>query len=177
MILELCHLAHLPTFQAIKYEADDVIASVVKSISSNKLNIWDIHSEFDTNASSIVGPASYFSEFPDPEFGDVGFQNSKVQSSSPDSILIISPDKDLCQLVIDDPTLPIRIGRVSTKGITIWNEQEVYNRWQVMPSQVAVLLALQGDASDGISGVRGIGKVKAVEIIKSSSSLDVSQKT
>lgn len=81
------------------------------------------------------------------------------------SVVVVSSDKDLLQLVND---------RVAVhdpwKGVT-YGPAEVKERLGVAPTQVPDLLALMGDASDNIPGVPGIGSKRAVEIIRQYGSL------
>lgn len=74
-------------------------------------------------------------------------------------VTIVSSDKDLMQLVgegVDmlDPIRQRRIGR-----------EEVIEKFGVPPEKVAEVLALMGDSSDNIPGVRGIGPKTAAELI------------
>lgn len=72
---------------------------------------------------------------------------------------IISGDKDLMQLVggkirLFDPMM----GK-------IYDEQAVFEKFQVKPNQIVDYLALMGDSSDNIPGVAGIGKKTAADLL------------
>lgn len=78
-------------------------------------------------------------------------------------VVIVSPDKDLEQLVDD------------FAGVAIWDgaqrvrrEAEVLERRGVGPRQLGDLLALAGDATDGIPGVPGWGEKTAASVLASS---------
>ncbi|HPU14585.1 MAG TPA: DNA polymerase I [Polymorphobacter sp.] len=75
------------------------------------------------------------------------------------NVTVVSSDKDLMQLVqpgldIYDPMKNIRIDR-----------EGVIEKFAVPPEQVGEVLALMGDTSDNIPGVRGIGPKGAAELI------------
>lgn len=80
-------------------------------------------------------------------------------------VLIVTSDKDLLQLV----TLRIRVLE-PMKG-EIFTPEKVQEKWGVPPSLLPDLLALIGDPVDGIPGVKGIGKVRAREILAGGHSL------
>jgi len=74
-------------------------------------------------------------------------------------VTIVSSDKDLMQLITEgvkmfDPVKSAEIG-----------EKEVLAKFGVLPGKVAEVLALIGDSSDNIPGVRGIGPKTAAELI------------
>lgn len=82
-------------------------------------------------------------------------------------VRIISSDKDLMQLIRPGVTF---FDPMKQKIVT---EVEVMEKFGVLPSQVCDVLALMGDASDNIPGVRGIGPKGAGQLIERFGSLDV----
>ena len=75
-------------------------------------------------------------------------------------VVIVSSDKDFAQLLGDKHIVqydPI-------KNITI-SEKEIVSRYKVAPSQFIDYLALVGDSSDNIPGVRGIGPKSAAKLL------------
>ena len=82
-------------------------------------------------------------------------------------VTIISSDKDFSQLV-------------SKKGIYLfdpmkeehYDENRVHKKWGVWPSQIVDYLALAGDSSDNIPGVRGIGPKGAVKLLNEYKTLE-----
>jgi len=77
-----------------------------------------------------------------------------------EQVLILSPDKDLCQCVRGSHVVTVdrRRGRV-------FDENAVRERLGVAPSSVPDLLALVGDAADGIPGIRGWGMKSAATVL------------
>lgn len=77
-------------------------------------------------------------------------------------VAIVSSDKDLWQLIRDEPirVQSIDPGNGSTKGHT-----DALARWGVEPRLLADVLALAGDASDNYPGVRGIGPKVAGRLV------------
>ncbi len=74
--------------------------------------------------------------------------------------IIVSPDKDLAQLVGKHVTL-LDFARDRRLG-----PQQVLDTFSVRPDQMADLLGLAGDAVDNIPGVSGIGHKTAVALLE-----------
>lgn len=83
-------------------------------------------------------------------------------------VVIVSNDKDLCQLVGDK----IRILKADRQNYVYYDEKGVEERLGVKPSQVADYLALVGDSVDNIPGAPGIGEKGAAQIIRQFGTLE-----
>lgn len=83
--------------------------------------------------------------------------------------VIVSSDKDLCQLVRDPDIVVLRFDK---NGETWYDEAGVKERLGVRPDQVSDLLGLMGDASDNIKGAPGIGEKGAVQLIEQFGSIE-----
>ncbi len=81
------------------------------------------------------------------------------------SVLVISPDKDLMQLVSDSTTL---YDPVKDK---FYQREEVIEKFGVLPEQIRDYLAIVGDRADNIPGIKGIGEKGAIEILKLTANL------
>ena len=81
--------------------------------------------------------------------------------------VIVTGDKDILQLVQDNDILVWN----DSKDI-MFDEMKVEEKFGVKPKQLADLLALTGDASDNIPGVKGIGVKTAVKLIKEYGTLE-----
>lgn len=83
--------------------------------------------------------------------------------------VIVSSDKDLCQLVRDPDIVILK----EDKSGEIWyDEAGVKARLGVRPDQVVDWLGLMGDASDNIPGAPGIGEKGAIGIIEQFGSIE-----
>jgi DNA polymerase I len=82
-------------------------------------------------------------------------------------VVIVTSDKDICQLVTDH----VRVMDPG-KEYALLGPMEVREKLGVAPDQVIDYLAMVGDASDNIPGVPGIGPKTAVELIREFESLD-----
>ena len=83
--------------------------------------------------------------------------------------VIVSPDKDLLQLVDDD----LHIQVLNTKDGEVWHDREgVKARMGVWPDQVVDFLSLVGDASDNVKGVPGIGEKGAALLLEKHGTLE-----
>lgn len=83
--------------------------------------------------------------------------------------VIVSQDKDLCQLVTDRITI-MREERDRT--VTRVDRNGVIQRMGVPPEQIVDLLGLQGDASDNIPGAPGIGEKGALQLLEQFGSIE-----
>ena len=79
-------------------------------------------------------------------------------------IYILSGDLDNLQLV-DKITKVYTLGK-GIKDAVIYDEEKVVSRFGVKPTQMIDFKALSGDSADNISGVPGIGKKTATELIQ-----------
>ncbi len=76
------------------------------------------------------------------------------------SVVIVSGDKDMLQLVSPDITLYDTLKQIQT------NEQDIQTRFGVTPSQMVEVMGLMGDSVDNLPGVTGIGKKGALELVQ-----------
>ena len=81
-------------------------------------------------------------------------------------VLIVSSDKDLMQLVTE------RVSMYDAMKNKMIRAAEVQEKFSVGPEKVLDVLALMGDASDNIPGIRGIGPKTAAELIVQFGSLE-----
>lgn len=81
-----------------------------------------------------------------------------------EKVVILSADKDLLQL-LDEDTEQIRF---SSSGAPTdrWNRQRVIDELGYRPDQIPLMMALTGDTSDGIPGMRGVGPKKAFKMLQ-----------
>ncbi len=91
---------------------------------------------------------------------------SKEVEKGDANVVLVTGDKDFCQLVSDKVTLLDTMKNKIT-GIT-----EVKEKYGVNPDRVVDVFALAGDAVDNIPGVKGIGEKTAVSLISKYGSLD-----
>ncbi|MGH7888977.1 MAG: 5'-3' exonuclease, partial [Thermodesulfobacteriota bacterium] len=81
-------------------------------------------------------------------------------------VVLVTGDKDFCQLVSEKVTL-LDTMRNKKTGI-----KAVLEKFGVPPERVTDVLSLSGDSIDNIPGVRGIGEKTASELIKKFGSLE-----
>ncbi len=76
-------------------------------------------------------------------------------------VTIVTHDKDLYQLIEDERVViydPIKRVKIDERG--------AFEKFGVKPSQIADFLALTGDSSDNIPGVKGIGAKSAAKLLE-----------
>jgi DNA polymerase-1 len=92
--------------------------------------------------------------------------------------VIVSNDKDLCQLVRDPNVVAMRQNsqnikrKVPVPPVEWCDEAWVRNKFGVEPKQIIDLLGLMGDAIDNIPGAPGIGEKGAVKLIQEYGSVE-----
>ncbi len=109
-------------------------------------------------------------EVPNYEADDTIGTLSKQAEKEGFEVFMVTPDKDYAQLVSDHIYMykPSRSG----SGIEILKVPEILEKWGIdRIDQVIDVLALQGDSSDNIPGVPGIGPKTAVKLLKEFGSL------
>ena len=87
-------------------------------------------------------------------------------------VVILSGDRDTFQLATDN----VRINIPRTKGgkteTEIFNREKVKEVYGIEPKQLIEVKGLQGDASDNIPGVPGIGEKTALSLVKKYETID-----
>lgn len=84
-----------------------------------------------------------------------------------DRVVVLSPDKDLTQVVVEDRIVTFdRRKRVTTDEAGVWE------RFGVGPASIPDYLALMGDSSDGIPGLPGWGAKSASTVLARYGSID-----
>jgi DNA polymerase-1 len=99
-------------------------------------------------------------EFEDMEADDAIAAITTHREGHP--VYILTPDKDIAQLVGDDVHL---LAPQKNQGWEILGAEEVRGKFGVGPSQLRDYLALMGDNSDNIEGVAGIGAKRAADLL------------
>lgn len=82
-------------------------------------------------------------------------------------VAILSTDKDLTQILTGEPGFGsiVMVDSMGKHRGTVCDSSAVLAKWGVMPSQMASLLALVGDQTDGIPGIPGIGVKTAAQLL------------
>ena len=84
--------------------------------------------------------------------------------------IIVTGDRDSFQLV--DETTSVYFTKKGTSDVKVMGEKELKQEYGVTPKQFIDLKGLQGDASDNIPGVAGIGPKTATDLIVKYGSID-----
>jgi 5'-3' exonuclease len=117
---------------------------------------------------SILGMASYASEKyeADDIIGTLSVRMSELLPGDP-ALCIVTRDKDLSQLLRTD-----RDHMWDYSGNRKRYRSDIEEEFGVSPEQFPDYLGLVGDSVDCISGVPGVGPVKAKELLKTFSTMD-----
>jgi DNA polymerase-1 len=96
---------------------------------------------------------------------------SKIAGEDGYEVYMVTPDKDYGQLVKENVKMykPSRRG----EGVDLWGVKEILEKWDIEhPDQVIDMLGLQGDSSDNIPGVKGVGPKTAAKLLKQYPSIE-----
>lgn len=94
-------------------------------------------------------------------------------SQNGDECLIVTGDRDCLQLVNDKVTVRLASTKAGQPVVTLFDEAAVGEKYGgLTPPQLIDIKALQGDASDNIPGVAGVGEKTALTLIQNFGSLD-----
>ncbi len=98
----------------------------------------------------------------------IGTMSKKVDENDLYDGLIISSDKDLLQLITDKVIVKL----LKTKDYIMMNKNTFYETYNLTPEKMVDIKALQGDPSDNIPGVKGIGEKTALKLLVDYGSLE-----
>ncbi|WP_322169290.1 DNA polymerase I [Acutalibacter caecimuris] len=119
--------------------------------------------------------------------GDLGYRTVTCEGWEADDILgtlaaacegkggtcvIATGDRDSLQLVSPSTTVRLATTKFGQPQVTVYDEAKILEEYGVSPRQMIDLKAIQGDASDCIPGVAGIGPKGAGELVKQYGSLE-----
>jgi DNA polymerase-1 len=104
------------------------------------------------------------------EADDIVGTLARIGAENGMEVLCITSDKDYFQLV-GDTVKVLRPGKDASE-YDIYGREEVLKKFGVYPEQVIDYLALIGDSSDNVPGVKGIGEKSALPLIEKFGSLE-----
>ena len=116
-------------------------------------------------------------ELPDFEGDDIlGSAAKKYGGKSVDgdkiNCYILSGDRDLFQLVQNDIVIRIPRTKMGKTETDIYDVSKINEEYELNPTDLIEVKALQGDSSDEIPGCPGIGPKSAIQIIKAFKNID-----
>ena len=92
--------------------------------------------------------------------------------NSGDECVIVTGDRDCLQLVNENVSVRLASTKGGNPSVQFFDSALVEEVYGVTPKQLIDIKALQGDSSDNIPGVKGVGEKTATALIKSYGSLD-----
>ncbi len=98
----------------------------------------------------------------------VGTLAKMIDESDDYKGLIVSSDKDLLQLITDK----IIMKMLKTKDYVMMTKETFFETYGLTPEKMIDIKALQGDSSDNIPGVKGIGEKTALKLLQDYGSLE-----
>ncbi len=78
-------------------------------------------------------------------------------------VLIYTGDRDALQLI--SPQTQVLLTKKGISEVELFDEERLWERYQLTPRQIIDLKGLMGDASDNIPGVPGIGEKTALKLL------------
>ncbi|MCZ6596942.1 MAG: DNA polymerase I [Planctomycetota bacterium] len=124
----------------------------------------DMLAQLDTIREVVRAHGIPIFEVPGYEADDVIATLTRQARKAGCEVLIVTGDKDFMQLVDEH----VRLYNVFKPNVelVIQGLAEVEERFGTPPEQVADVLAVMGDASDNVPGVKGIGQKGAIKLIQ-----------
>lgn len=98
----------------------------------------------------------------------VGTLAKMIDESDDYKGLIVSSDKDLLQLITDKVVMKM----LKTKDYVMMTKETFFETYGLTPEKMIDIKALQGDSSDNIPGVKGIGEKTALKLLQDYGSLE-----
>lgn len=95
-----------------------------------------------------------------------------VQMKDDDKCFIATGDRDSLQLVSDNTTVLLASTKMGRTQTVAYDKAKIMEEYGVEPKQMIEIKALQGDSSDNIPGVAGVGPKTAGELVQKYSSID-----
>lgn len=97
---------------------------------------------------------------------------AKACEKAGEDCIIATGDRDSLQLVSRNVSVRITTTKFGKPEVTLYDESKVHEVYGVSPGQLADIKAIQGDVSDNIPGVAGIGEKGASELIRNFGSIE-----
>lgn len=97
---------------------------------------------------------------------------AKVCEDNGCECVLATGDRDSLQLVSESVTVRLAATKMGRPEVRIYDEAKIAEDYGVSPKQLIDIKAIQGDTSDNIPGVKGIGEKGAGELIRKFGSLD-----
>ena len=124
----------------------------------------DLKMQFPVAKEILVSMGIKYLEVVGYEADDIIGTYAKMIDDSDDYTgLIVSSDKDLLQLISDKVTVKL----LKSKDYIMMDHDTFVDTYGIEPIRMIDLKGLMGDASDNISGVKGIGEKTALKLLKS----------
>ena len=87
-------------------------------------------------------------------------------------VIILSGDRDTFQLATDKVTIRIPHTKAGKSETDEYNREKIEEKYGLEPKQLIEVKGLQGDTSDNIPGVPGVGEKTALKLIQEYGSID-----
>ncbi|MEZ5988102.1 MAG: DNA polymerase I [Planctomycetota bacterium] len=106
------------------------------------------------------------------EADDVIGTMARACAAEGDEVFIVTADKDFMQLVDDDRIRLLDLAIRADQEPKVVGPAEVEARFGVPPEKIVDLLALMGDSSDNVPGVKGVGPKRAAALLQEHGDLE-----
>ena len=131
----------------------------------------DLHSQVPLIVDSLKLMGISVISKPGFEADDVIASLTKVAKKNGIDSIMVTGDKDLCQLV-DDHVFALRPPKKGETKYNLFGAAEVKEAYGVLPTQIVDYLSIIGDASDNVPGIKGLGEKGAVKLLTEYVSFD-----
>lgn len=131
----------------------------------------DLHQQVPLIKDSLARMGVKVLSKPGFEADDVIASLTKEAKKNGIDSIMVTGDKDLCQLV-DDHVFALRPPKKGETKYSLFGAKEVKEAYGVSPNQIVDYLSILGDASDNVPGIKGLGEKGAVKLLTEYLSFD-----
>ncbi len=151
-----------PTFRHLMYP--EYKANRQKAPEDLHAQVPDIVSTLEKMHVCVLSRAGY-------EADDLIASLTKKATENKIESIMVTGDKDLCQLV-SDHVYALRPPKKGETKYKLFGRDDVKNEYGVYPNQIVDYLSILGDASDNVPGIKGLGEKGAVKLLSQYLSFD-----
>lgn len=162
-------------FELDGYEADDLLGTIAIQVAAGS-RLSQVSDDAHQPLSISLSKSRSLSERRQSEenliekMSESAFNSSESDKAAVFEVVILSGDRDLLQLV--NGQVKVLAPVVGVKNTILYDSVKVKEKYGITPGQMVDYKALVGDASDGYSGVPGVGPKTAVNLLQNYRTLE-----
>ena len=165
---------HHPTALAVAFDAPGATFrdEILEDYKAGRAETpWLLPPQFDMIREVMTALAIPVVEAPGFEADDVIATLATEAAARQTEVVIVTGDRDSFQLV-QDPYVRVLYNKRGVSDYALYDEQGIFDRTGVPPTQYVLLASLRGDPSDNLPGIPGVGEKTAAKLLTKYGDLD-----